>query len=37
MVFIGDRDYKPADCAAAGGEWGKKSTLFSDERSYFEE
>ena len=36
MVFIGDRDYKPADCAAAGGEWGKKSTLFSDESRYFE-
>ena len=36
MVFIGDRDYKPVDCTAAGGEWGKKSTLFSDESRYFE-
>ncbi len=36
MVFIEDRDYKPEDCRAAGGEWGKKTSLFSDERSYFE-
>ena len=36
MVFIGDRDYKPEDCEKAGGEWGKKRPVFSDEERYFE-
>jgi hypothetical protein len=36
MFFIGERSgYKPEDCVKAGGEWGRKRHVFSDEETYF--
>jgi hypothetical protein len=36
MLFKGERSgYKPDDCVKAGGEWGKKRTVFVDEDKYF--
>jgi hypothetical protein len=35
MIFAGEWRTKPADCEAAGGQWGKKAPLFADEDSYF--
>jgi hypothetical protein len=36
MVFAGELYSTPRECAEAGGQWGKKLSVFTDEDSYTE-